>query len=120
MFHDEYLFTAFDLARQVHRLGGSAASAYTPRRAAYDLKKLRTKHFLHRIDSTRRYEALSSGLKTLATVTVRRTQVIKPLLAAADNSAPTRGAQPPTTLDRHYEALRTGMHGIFHELGIAV
>lgn len=34
-------FTASDLARQVQRLGGSAAAAYTPRRAAYDLKKLR-------------------------------------------------------------------------------
>ena len=36
-------FAASDLARQVQRLGGSAASAYTPRRAACDLKKLRGK-----------------------------------------------------------------------------
>ena len=34
-------FTASDLAHQVQRLGGTAASVYTPRRAAYDLKKLR-------------------------------------------------------------------------------
>lgn len=110
-------FTASDLAGQVRRLGGSAASAYTPRRAAYDLKKLRGKQLLHRIDGSRRYEALSNGLKTLATVTVLRTHVIKPLLAAV--TTPARGAQNPTTLDRHYEALRIGMHGIFHELGIA-
>jgi hypothetical protein len=25
----------------------------------------------------------------------------------------------PTRLDRHYEALRTDMHGLFSELGIA-
>lgn len=112
-------FSASELARQVQRLGGSAASAYTPRRAAYDLKKLRGKQFVHRIGGTRRYEALSSGLKTLATVTVLRTHVIKPLLAAAENTAPARGPQNPTTLDRHYEALRAGMHGVFHELGIA-
>jgi len=112
-------FAASDLARQVQRLAGPGASAYTPRRAAYDLKKLRGKQLVHRIDGTRRYEAASSGLKTLATVTVLRTHVIKPLLAAADTNAPARGAQNPTALDRHYEALRVGMHGVFHELGIA-
>jgi hypothetical protein len=112
-------FTVSDVARQVQRLGGSAASTYTPRRAAYDLKKLRAKNFVRRIDGTRRYEALPSGLKTLATATVLRTHVLKPLLAAAADTAPARGVPTPTALDRHYEALRTGMHGIFHELGIA-
>jgi hypothetical protein len=70
------------------------------------LKKLRGKQLVHRIDGTRRYEAVSSGLKTLATVTVLRTHVIKPLLAATQNPAPARGGQNPTTLDRHYETLR--------------
>jgi hypothetical protein len=112
-------FTVSDVARQVQRLGGSAASTYTPRRAAYDLKKLRAKDFVRRINGTRRYEALPSGLKTLATATVLRTHVLKPLLAAAADTAPARGLQNPTALDRHYEALRTGMHAIFHELGIA-
>jgi hypothetical protein len=55
----------------------------------------------------------------LATVTVLRTHVIKPLLAAGDTNAPARGAKNPTALDRHYEALRVDMHGVFHELGIA-
>ena len=55
----------------------------------------------------------------MATVTVLRTHVIRPLLPAAEHTAPARGAQNPTALDRHYEALRTGMHGIFGELGIA-
>lgn len=112
-------FTASDLARQVHRLGGPAASKYTPRHAAYDLKKLRGKHLIQRIDGTRRYDALPGALKTLTTVTVLRTQVIQPLLAAAATDAPTRGAQNPTALDRHYEALRVGMHVLFHDLGIA-
>lgn len=112
-------FTASDAARQVRRLGGPAASAYTPRQAAYDLKKLRGKHFVQRIHGTRRYQATSTGLKTLATATVLRTHVIKPLLAAAEPGAPTGTAPHATPLDRHYEALRAGMHGVFHELGIA-
>jgi hypothetical protein len=112
-------FTASDVARQVQRLGGAAASAYTPRRAAYDLKKLRGKHLVQRMEGTRRYEATSTGLRTLATVTVLRTHVIKPLLAAADPNVPAAHPQHATALDRHYEAVRTGMHGLFHELGIA-
>jgi hypothetical protein len=112
-------FTASDVVRQIQRLGGTAASVYTPRRAAYDLKKLRGKHLVQRIDGTRRYEATATGLRTLATVTVLRTHVIKPLLAAAAPNVPNARAQHSTALDRHYEALRTAMHGLFHELGIA-
>jgi hypothetical protein len=112
-------FTASDMARQVQRLGGTAAATYTPRRAAYDLKKLRSKQLVRRIDGTRRYEAVPHGLKTLATVTVLRTHVIKPLLAAADANVPAQGVHNPTGLDRHYETLRVAMHGVFHELGIA-
>ena len=112
-------FPTSALARQVQRLGGTAAVAYTARRAAYDLNTLRGKQLVQRIDGTRRYEAGARGLTTLATVTVLRTPVIKPLLAATDTAVPARGGQNPTTLDRPYDALRTGMHGIFHELGIA-
>ena len=110
-------FTASDLAQQVRRIGGTSASAYTSRRAAYDLKKLRGKQLVQRLEGTRRYEAPSAGLRTLATVTVLRNHVIKPLLAAAEHRAPAQRAQSP--LDRHYDALRTSMHGVFHELGIA-
>ena len=112
-------FTASDLARQVHRLRGPNGSPYTPRRAAYDLKKLRGKQLVLRIPGTRRYEATATGLKSLATVTVLRTYVLKPLLAAADPNAPARRARNPTPLDRHYEALRVARRGVFHELGIA-
>lgn len=112
-------FTTSDLARQVQRLGHQPASAYGPRRAAYDLKKLRGKHLVRRIDHTRRYEVLSSGLTTLTVLTVLRDKVIKPLLAATEHGVPTRGAQNPTALDRHYEVLRVGMHDLFDELGVA-
>jgi hypothetical protein len=112
-------FLVSDLAQQVQRLGGRAASTYTPRRAAYDLKKLRGKGLVDRIQGTRRYEASARGLKTLATVTVLRTQVVKPLLAAAHHTRRARGAHNPSPLDRHYEALRADMHSLFSALGIA-
>ncbi len=39
--------------------------------------------------------------------------------AAAQELRPGRGAHNPTPLDAHYDALRTAMRGVFHELGIA-
>ena len=74
---------------------------------------------MRRIEGTRRYEPVPVGLTTLATLIVLRTHVIKPRLAAAEQTSPVRGPQQPTALDRHDAALRTEMHGLFHELGIA-
>lgn len=59
--------------------------------------------------------ALLVGRKVL----LLRDKVIQPLLAAALQPLPTPGAQNPTRLDHHYEALRVGMRGLFQELGIA-
>lgn len=112
-------FAASDLAEQVHRVGGRAAASYTARRAAYDLKKFRGKDLVRRIDGTRRYEAIPAGLKTLAALNVLRHQVLKPLLAAVEGTAPSRGAQHPTALDGHYAALSSEMHAVLHQLGMA-
>ena len=110
-------FTASTLAAQVRALGNP--SAYGPRQAAYDLKKLRGKSIVRRIDSTRRYETLPSGLRAITALLVLRDKAIKPLLAAAQEITPTHGGQNPRTIDRHYHDLRLAMHGVFHELGIA-
>ena len=68
---------------------------------------------------TRRYEAGPAGLKAITALVVLRDKAIKPLLAAARNLKPSRGAHNPTPLDAHYHALRQAMRGVFHELGIA-
>jgi len=94
-------------------------SDYQSRQAAYDLKKLRGKDVVRRVGKTRHYEPTSSGLRALAALLVLRDTVIKPLLAASLETRPTHGAQNPTTLDNHYEAIRAGMQGVFRELGLA-
>jgi hypothetical protein len=112
-------FTAPALAAQVRALGNQNSPAYGPRQAAYDLKKLRGKQIVRRIGSTRRYEPIPSGLRAVTALLVLRDKAIKPLLAAAQEIAPTRGAQNPRAIDRHYRDMRTAMRGVFHELGIA-
>jgi hypothetical protein len=112
-------FTASELARQVQQVSGQPESAYSPRQAGYDLKKLRGKQIVQRLGHSRRYEPVPQGLKALTALVVLRHKVIEPLLAAATQTRPARGGQNPTRLDQYYETLRTGMQGLFHELGLA-
>jgi hypothetical protein len=112
-------FTASRLAQQVQAMSQQEDLQYHTRCAAYDLKKLRGKQIIRRIGKSRRYEPLPAGLKTLTALVVLRNKAIKPLLAAAQELRPARGPQNPTALDAHYEAIRTGMQGVFRELGVA-
>jgi hypothetical protein len=71
-------FTASELARQVRLLSNQAESDYGPRRAAYDLKKLRAKNIVQRITQTRRYQSTASGLRAIVALVVLRNKAIKP------------------------------------------
>jgi hypothetical protein len=112
-------FTASELARQVRGLSKQSESEYGVRRAAYDLKKLRGKKIVRRMGQSRKYASMSKGLRAMAALVVLRNKAIKPLLAAAQELRPSRGAQNPSSLDRHYDTIRTAMRNVFQELGLA-
>jgi hypothetical protein len=65
-------FTASDVAARVRALGNDRHPLYGPRHAANDLKKLRGKHIVCRIDRTRRYQPLTRGLRTMTALVVLR------------------------------------------------
>jgi len=112
-------FTVQALAEQTRPLLGPGAAPYTPRRAAYDLAKLRGKALVERVAATRRYQAPVPGLRTLAALLILREKVIKPVLAAA--STPTPVPPPPRMhpLDVHYETLQRDLRRTFETLGLA-
>ena len=112
-------FTASELAEKVRALSGEAESAYGPRRAAYDLKKLRGKGMVRKIGTSRRYETEPAGLRAITALVVLREKVIRPLLAASQRPEPQIKANHPTPVDQHYEHLRVGMRDLFTALGIA-
>ena len=112
-------FTASQLAGKVRSQSGQAESEYSPRRAAYDLKKLRAKQLARRIGSTRRYEATPEGLRALVAWWVLQDKVIKPLLAAPSQPSIEPQIENPTPIDQRYRALRLDMQGLFQELGLA-
>ena len=110
-------FTAADLARQVHSMSGLPESEYGTRRAAYDIKKFRAKGMVRKIDKSRRYEAFTTGLRSLTALLVLRERVIRPLLAASGQPDPPSQLNP-MPIDRHYESLRAGMRDLLVELGM--
>src|ERR1700756_4940538 len=112
-------FTASQVAAQVRLLSKLNPLQYSPRHAAYDLKKLRGKHIVQRLGRTCRYETLPTGLRAMTALIVLRNKAIKPLLAAARPLRPARGSRNPKPIDAHYQTIQGAMRGIFHELGLA-
>jgi len=68
---------------------------YGPRRAAYDLKKLRGKHIVARIGKTPRYEAIPEDLKAMAALIMLREKPINAdhWLKRGSRSSPPEGSR---------------------------
>ena len=111
-------FTASDMAQKVRKMNGPAEVDYGPRRAAYDIQKLRAKQMVRKIGTSRRYECAPEGLRALAALLVLREKVIRPLLAASQRPESASKANHPTPIDHHYEHLRAGMRDLFTALGM--
>jgi DNA-binding transcriptional ArsR family regulator len=111
-------FTASELAQKVRAMSGEVESAYGPRRAAYDLKKLRGKGMVRKIGTSRRYEPEPAGLRAMTALVVLREKVIRPLLAARQRPESQIKPNHPTPVDHHYENLRGGMRDLFTALGM--
>lgn len=109
-------FRAEQLAERVAEMLGTS---YTPRQAAYDLKKLRGKGLIEKIEGTRRYLAPADGLRTIMAVVVLREKVIKPILAGTVSRRHGRPPQNRDPLDQHYQVIRDEIEEILQELNVA-
>ena len=94
-------------------------ASYGPRKAAYDLQKLRGKSLVERVGKTRRYRVRRPAIRTLVAFLILREQVIKPVLAGV--CRPKRGRPPKNVhpLDDHYQKLQREMLATLQTLKIA-
>jgi hypothetical protein len=113
-------FSVSDVAAKVQAITRAANPNYTPRQAAYDLKKLRGKDWVRKRGTSRRYETVPDGLQAMAALFVLREKVIKPVLAGAGKPKNGRPLKHPNPIDAHYTALQTEMRQLFQTIGIAV
>lgn len=112
-------FTAAQLAERVWEQQGRSMAGYGGRQAAYDLRKLRGKALIERIDKTRRYRVKRPGIRLLAGWLILREKVLKPILAGVYR--PKRGRPPKNlhSLDVHYQHLQREMLATLQALKIA-
>jgi hypothetical protein len=108
----------FTSSRLAARVRETSRLTYTPRQAAYDLRKLRAKSLVRRVPRRVGYAATPHGLRTMAALLVHRDKVIRPVLSGVLRPRPGR---PPnrSPLDEHYHPLQQRMGLLFAELGIA-
>lgn len=92
---------------------------YTPRHAAYDLRKLRGKRGVTRVGTTRRYQLTTPAISTLVAPLILREKIIKPVLARAGKPKPGRPPKRVHPLDVHYENLQREMRHTLEMLGLA-
>jgi len=86
---------------------------------AYDLKKLRAKHLIKTVPSSRRYRVPPAGVRTIAALVILRDKVIKPILAGTAKSKMGRKPKNWSLIDKHYETIRKDMQTLFEDLGLA-
>lgn len=113
-------FLASQLAAQVRDILGPAAAHYQARHAAYDLKKLRTKHLVQKLGTSHKYAATTSGLSVLAALSLLREKIIKPVLAGIRHTKP--GSQPSShhPLDQTYLSIQLLFAQLFQQLGFVL
>jgi hypothetical protein len=81
-------FTASQLAQKVGALSSDVEPDYGPRRAAYDLKKLRGKAMVRKIGSSRRYEPIPESLRAMTALVIMREKESSPCWPPLADSRP--------------------------------
>jgi hypothetical protein len=112
-------FTLKDLTHKVREIGASSFATYNSCHAAYDLRKLRGKGFVHKVPKSHRYLCSASGTQAIAALLAITDKVIRPVLAGAGK--PRRGRTPKhlSPVAIHYLKLQVEMRNLFGTLGIA-
>jgi hypothetical protein len=111
-------FKVADVTVKVREILGIDPEAYTARQAAYDIRKLRGKNLVYKIEHSRRYGVSPAGLRIMTALLVLREKVIKPLLAGAGTSKGDRKPKNQHPIDAQYEALQHQMLRLFQLIGI--
>ena len=112
-------FTTGQLANTVRSMLPATDSSYDPRRAAYDLRKLRGKELLSKVPDSRRYFIPQQAVRTIAALVILREKILRPILAGVGK--PKMGRKPKnwSSIDEHYEAVRQDMFTLMEDLRIA-
>lgn len=109
-------FSVRELAEKTGELLGNVR--YTPRQAAYDLKKLRGKSLVVSLGKSRFYRLSESGIRTLAGLIILREKVIKPILAGISENNTGRPPINMQPIDARYVSVCKEMRLLLGNLNL--
>jgi hypothetical protein len=113
-------FSASDVADLVGQILQLPPNNYRSRHASYDLKKLRGKQLLGRIDNSQRYQAHPEKIRQMAAFIALQQNVLNPLLANAGKlkmGRPHKHNQSP--IDYQYKNIQREMIKLFNIMNLA-
>jgi hypothetical protein len=93
---------------------------YSLRHAAYDLRKLRGKNIIQKINKSRSYKATPHGLKAISALLIIREKVIKPVLEGVCKPKRGKKIKVQNNIDLLYNKICFDMNDLFKTMGIVV
>lgn len=112
-------FTSSEVSIKVKGILNGSDIMYDPRQASYDLKKLRGKDLVQRIEHTHRYEVPRKGLRSMMAYLTLRDKVLMPLLARSGKLKTGPKGRNRSEIDIHYENIQKEMKRIFEIMNMA-
>ena len=109
-------FSSAQLAAQVKEQKGRELPDYNKRQAAYDLRKLRGKKLVERMEGKRKYRVCIPQLHLMVGQLILKDKVIKPVLAGVCRASQGRAPNRASGTDQRYVKLRGQMHELLQEL----
>ncbi len=112
-------FTVSELAEHVRQQASFEKAKYSPRQAAYDIQKFRSKELVVRVKGSRRYELCARGSRAISAILLLRDGVLSPLLSSVSVEPLTANARDGLTrVDQLYTEVRTKMRNSSQSLGL--
>lgn len=96
------------------------STVYNPKKAGYDLGKLRAKGLIERIEHTHRYRVKTSGLRVISGALCLRQSILPPVLAGLwQPGAPPEPGAKAHRLDKLTLRVQSALHDLLCEVGLA-
>ena len=112
-------YTAKDIAILMkERLNKKQAKDYTPAKAAYDIRKLRGKGLVVKIEKSRKYKTTKKGIETIIAVLALTQKTIPTILSSINKDAISDNPEEMQDIDRIYLNIRNEIKEIQQQYGL--
>jgi hypothetical protein len=93
--------------------------SYSPRNAAYDLRKLRGKGLIERIDKTTKYRTTKKGMETIIALLALTQKTIPAVLSSINKEELSESPEKVSNIDKSIIAVRKEIKATYQQYGIA-